>query len=449
LNPAVPGSTNRRAVRWLRNQLPELVASGVISSENARAIERHYESTESRSNFGFVLLATIGSALIGAGIILLIAHNWDDLSRGTRTVIAFLPLLIAQALAAFVLLHRNESQPWRESVAVFDLAAVATAISLVSQTYQVQGTFDSFLRVWLLLSVPIVYLLRTTFGALVYIVGATVWLFNRWSLFGAAQNPNFFWLLLVLIIPFLWIRYRQDRDGWGTAFLVIVLALASVVGLGFTAEFAKSNLGNVAFAGLLTTIYLCGIKFFPRENGRLSALAILGGIGIGVTAIVLSFEPIWHITRDDLWGQRGGAQNLGLVLELLFPLVAIFLAGWDFFRKRHRFSVSAAAFAIVAAGAWGIANLCEYSNITTSCSWAAAIMINCYTLLLGVDILARGIHANSIVRANFGLLLIAALAMSRFFDSDLSFLARGVGFIVVGAGFLVANIVFFNNRTAT
>jgi uncharacterized membrane protein len=72
LNPAVPGSTNRRAVRWLRNQLPELVASGVISSENARAIEHHYESTDSRSNFGFVLLAAVGAALIGAGIILLI-----------------------------------------------------------------------------------------------------------------------------------------------------------------------------------------------------------------------------------------------------------------------------------------------------------------------------------------------------------------------------------------
>ena len=30
---------NRRAVRWLRGQLPELVAAGAIRSENARAIE--------------------------------------------------------------------------------------------------------------------------------------------------------------------------------------------------------------------------------------------------------------------------------------------------------------------------------------------------------------------------------------------------------------------------
>ena len=74
--------------------------------------------------------------------------------------------------------------------------------------------------------------------------------------------------------------------------------------------------------------------------------------------------------------------------------------------------------------------------------------MNCYALWLGIDILMRGIRANSAARANFGLLLIAALAISRFFDSELSFVTRGLGFIVVGAGFLVANILLFKKRSA-
>ena len=60
----------------------------------------------------------------------------------------------------------------------------------------------------------------------------------------------------------------------------------------------------------------------------------------------------------------------------------------------------------------------------------------------------RGIRSDSLARANFGLLLIATLAISRFFDSDLSFVTRGIGFIVVGAGFLVANILLFKKRSA-
>src|SRR5205807_9007611 len=84
----------------------------------------------------------------------------------------------------------------------------------------------------------------------------------------------------------------------------------------------------------------------------------------------------------------------------------------------------------------------------TNCSFAAAALMNCYALWLGIDILVRGIRSNSLARANFGLVLIAALAISRFFDSELSFVTRGLGFIVVGAGFLVANILLFKKRSA-
>ncbi len=435
----MPGSINRRAVRWLRGQLPELVAAGAISSENARAIERHYESVKPRTNFGFVILATVGAALVGAGIILLIAHNWDELSRPTRTIIAFLPLLIAQALVVFVLLRRNESRPWREAVAVFDVAAVATAISLISQTYQIQGSFAEFMRVWLLLSIPIVYLLRTTLGAVVYVIGTIVWLFSRWGFFSREANPMLFWILLLLVVPYFLIRFRKDRNSRETATLAIALAVSAVFGLGSTAEFAKADLGGIAFAGLFAAIYLCGIKFFPRTDERLHIVALLGGIGVGVTAIVLGFESSWRMSHDLNWGERTATANFALALELLFPVVAVCLAGLDVFRRRFEFSLTVAATPIIVAIAWGIAKSCD-------CSFVAAAIMNCYALLLGIDILARGIRTNSIARANFGLLLIAALAISRFFDSDLSFVTRGVGFIIVGAGFLIANILLFRKR---
>jgi uncharacterized membrane protein len=443
----VAGSINRRAVRWLRGQLPELVAAGAISSENADAIDRHYGLPESRTNFGFIILATVGAALVGAGIVLLIAHNWDDLSRATRTVIAFIPLLIAQGLVAFVLMRRNESRPWREAVAVFDVAAVATAISLISQTYQIQGSFADFMKVWLLLSIPIVYLLRTTIGAVVYVIGALVWLDSRWGfVFGRTENPMFFWGFLLLAAPYFWICFRRNRDSRETATLGVVLALATIFGLGVTAEFTKADLGAIAFAGLLTTIYLCGIKFFPRTDERLHVIALQGGIGIGITAIVLSFKSVWHMSHTVPWGQGSGAQNLGVLLELLFPVAAICLLAWDVFRKQCRFSLSAAVFPLVVAIVWGIVRWCDAQGTDPRCEFAAATLINCYALWLGIDILVRGIRSDSLARANFGLLLIATLAISRFFDSDLSFVTRGIGFIVVGAGFLVANILLFKKR---
>ena len=446
------GVRNRWAIRWLRSQLPELVASGVITSENAQAIERHYEHDEHGTNFAFVLLATLGSALVAAGIILLIAHNWDDLSRATRTAIAFLPLLIAQALVVFTLMRRNESRPWCEAAAIFDVAAVATAISLISQTYQLQGTFADFMRTWLLLSIAIVYLLRTTLGAIAYVIGCVVWLFAGWGMFSPEGNPMLFWLLLVLVVPYVAIRFRHDHDSRETATLVIILALAALFGVGATAEFANAHVGAIAYAGLATVIYLCGMKFFPQATGRLHPLAVVGGIAIGVVTIVLSFESNWHMTYYVGSVSRSSTANLAVAVELLFPIAAVCLAGFDLLGRRAAFSLSAALLPIFAAVAWAITHLCELPDNkwhSTSCSFAAATLMNCYALLLGIDILARGIRTNSIARANFGLLLIAVLAICRFFDSDLSFVARGVGFIIVGLGFLVANLLLFKRRTAS
>lgn len=443
------GVRNRRAIRWLRSQLPKLVASGVISSENARAIDGYYEHDQPRVNFAFVILAALGSALVAAGIILLIAHNWDDLSRATRTGVAFLPLLIAQALVVFTLMRRNESRPWREATAIFDVAAVATAVSLISQTYQVQGTFADFMRTWLLLSIVIVYLLRTSLGAIAYVIGCALWLFARWS---PTENPMLFWFLLMLVIPYVAIRFRSDCESRETTTLVITVALATMFGVGATAEFADASVGAIAYAGLATAIYLCGIKFFPQPAGRLHLVALLGGIAICVATIVLSFESNWHMTYRVASVPRTWAANLAVVVELLFPIAAVCLASFDLLRRRAEFSLSAALFPIVTAIAWAITHLCEFPNErwrSTRCSFAAGTVMNCYALLLGIDILARGIRTNSMARANFGLLLIAALAICRFFDSDLSFVARGVGFIVVGVGFLVANLLLFKRRTAS
>lgn len=446
------GSINRRAVRWLRGQLPELVAAGAISSENAAKIEHHYGSIESRSNFGFVILATVGAALVGAGIVLLIAHNWDDLSRATRTVIAFVPLIIALGMVAFVLRQRNESQPWREAVAIFDFAAVATAISLISQTYQIQGSFAEFMKVWLLLCIPIVYLLRSGFGAVVYAIGLIVWLCAReMAFFVRSANPMFFWIAFLLVVPYFLLRYWKDRDSREVTALGIALIIALTFGLGFTTEFAKSDLGPVAFAGLFTAIYLAGIRFFPRSDEQLHILTLLGGIGIGVTAIVLSFESNWHLGREFFWGERTLQANIAFALEFILPAIAIVLAAFDVFRRRFQFSIAAAVFPVVTAITLGIANLCDKAPerwLGSRCSFAAAAIMNCYALSLGIEILVRGIRANSVARANFGLLIIAALAISRFFDSELSFVTRGLGFIIVGAGFLVANILMFKKRSA-
>src|SRR3954467_8779581 len=140
-------SADRSGIRWLLSELPDLVANGVLNQETADALRQHYSlqpSGEPR-RIGFILSAILGSVLVGAGVILLVAHNWDFLSRPVRCGIAFTPLVLSQALAIFVLLRRGQSTAWRETAAILNVAAIGTAMALVSRTYQIQGDFARFI----------------------------------------------------------------------------------------------------------------------------------------------------------------------------------------------------------------------------------------------------------------------------------------------------------------
>src|SRR5207342_2881957 len=107
---------DRRHIEWINRELPDLVADGVLSPEAAARLRDHYgaASTTPRRPWALVAFGILGAVLIGAGIILLLAHNWDSFSRELRTVLAFMPLVITQALAGWVLWTGKQGAAWRE-----------------------------------------------------------------------------------------------------------------------------------------------------------------------------------------------------------------------------------------------------------------------------------------------------------------------------------------------
>ena len=190
--------------------------------------------------------------MIGAGDILLVAHNWDFLSRPVRCAIAFVPLVLSQALGVFVLLRRNESAPWRESAAILNVAAIGTAIALVSQTYQIQGDFARFILVWMLLALPIVYLFRTSLGSrhLFCRRHRLGFFLENGDFFGAQPNDLWVWPLLLLGIPAFHNRsLRQNRNGYGMLLAAVGACDGGAFSLGQTDDFGAQSFWRCSFAG--------------------------------------------------------------------------------------------------------------------------------------------------------------------------------------------------------
>jgi hypothetical protein len=67
-------------------------------------------------------------------------------------------------------------------------------------------------------------------------------------------------------------------------------------------------------------------------------------------------------------------------------------------------------------------------------------------LLIGIREIQKGNEEISIARLNFGVLIIAILITCRFFDTEMSFIARGILFILVGVGFFGLNYYLLKNK---
>jgi hypothetical protein len=76
----------------------------------------------------------------------------------------------------------------------------------------------------------------------------------------------------------------------------------------------------------------------------------------------------------------------------------------------------------------------------------AQLLVNILVLLLAVHTIRDGAQRNHLGILNYGLLIITALITCRFFDTDFSFVLRGLLFIAIGIGFFAANYYMIQKR---
>ncbi len=431
-------ASNRKGWRWLHGELPVLVSAGVLTPESAERLKAHYgEPGEgwSAGRIAGIVMGMLGALLVGGGVILLLAHNWADLSRPTRTVLSFAPLLVAQALA-FYTLWTGRGTAWREGVGVGLALAVAAAISLIGQTYHIHGDLGAFIFTWMLLILPTIYLLNSSATAAIYLAGITWWAgYAQWR----QDDVLLYWPLFALALPHLWLAWRREPFGPRAAWLGWVGCITLSAGTGIALEKALPGLWTVIYAALFATLYLAGRRWTPDEDvaGWRNPLPAFGSCGIVILGLMLSCAWPWDDAgwRSYRWtegySQLAAIADYLLLLALLGSAVALaVLAAVQKGRDRLWLGV----FPVVVLTGYLLAAFVQAEE-------PAVLLVNLYLLVMGIALGVAGIRNARLGLVNAGMLVVCSLILLRFFDSDFSFVARGIAFIILGAGFFGANLV--------
>lgn len=415
----------------------ELVNADVITQETADKIQKFYENKKGQSqNRIFIIFGVLGAMLVGLGIILIIAHNWDEFPRIIKTFLAFIPLIFGQILCGYILIKKRDNIAWNESGTTFLFFAVGASISLISQIYNMPGNLASFLLTWILLCLPLVYVMRSYIGSLLYLAGITYYICEAayWSY--SSYETYIFWILFLVILPHYYFLHKKKPESNFTIFHNWFIPLSVITALGSVAN-NNEELMFVAYFGLFGLLYLIGNSpLFNQQKIRNNGYLVSGSVGTIILLFMLSFDWFWK----DLGNKNFQVEEIITSPEFLTSafIFLLFMVVFYFKNKDKKLAnIKPQEFIFL---------LFIIIFIIGLYSIFAMVLINILIFTLGIMIIITGTKQSHLGILNYGLLIITVLIIFRFFDMDLSFVAKGIIFILVGVGFFTANYLILKKR---
>ena len=385
---------DRSFAEQLSRESAAWVADGIVSAEQAAAIQGRYESArEERRGRATAALAAIGAIAVGFGVIGFFAANWEEMSHGLRL------LLITVALAgtygaAFHLRERTGRSPRvGEALYVLGVLLFGASLFLVGQMYNVEAHDPLALLLWAGAATATALVVRSRVLAAVAAL-----IFTGWVGFE--------------------IGLAVDDRGGGDRYAALPVA----------AVFYGSALYGLATAAQerIRAPWFAESGF--AEAGR--------RIGLPVAAAGL-FVFTFSEAADELG--PGGDELDGLLLVPFLLLAALALAGAGALvlaaRPSGRYEAGAITLAIatllLALAAGGDGDV-------------YALVFNLLFAAVALGIIYVGYLSDEPWLVNLGVLFVATDLIARYFDFFWSALPRSVG--MIGAGVLILGIAYFLER---
>jgi hypothetical protein len=292
---------------------------------------------------------------------------------------------------------------------------------------------SGFLFTWMILSLPIVYVMHSSMTSLLYIIGIT-WYASELSYFNYPNQPAWwYWPMFLAIIP----HYYSLSKSAGNFFHFHswFMCLSLVISLGTVAEH-NGLFMYIAYFSLLSGFVSLG-QLQPYKDQKLisNAFLIIGSLGVIGMLLSLSFDWFWNDLSVRTFS------NIFTSPEFLTSSVVTLVAGYLLYRCLQGSSLLDLNLKSLAFIIFVILFLVGFRFPTQ-----AQILINLCIFLFAVFTIISGARQDKLTILNYGLLILTALIACRFFDTHMTFILRGLLFVFVGVGFFTANYYMIRKR---
>lgn len=425
----------RKRIEWLRKEVDRWVHEGIIGPEEGGKIKLKYPLEEEIS-WSRVIFSSIGAILIGLGVILFFAYNWDKMHKYFKLTVVFSSILIFHGLGWYFSREGSRNRVIGEALHLLGTMLFGAGIWLVAQIYHIEEHFPNAFLIWAIGALSLAWLLPSLSHGILAAVLFALW---HGSEAGNFANPNHLGLIVILagLLPLAWVK--RSRVLFGSVIAAFLISLAFTAEALSTRVFLTKLLLPLMFF-MSTVLISAGLimkkkDLFPQSA---SVASIFGYILYFPILYGLTFKGSWKNITCKFTDIEGAVYfSVSAILALaawivtVLPVEKIKENVQNLFRN-GLIGVPAAIvlYLVIALGLPGME------------IWGAASLFNIVFLFHSVMLILEGCRS---VRFNVtvaGCLLFALVAVSRYVDLFESLLVRSIVFLVVGAALFGVSAFF-------
>jgi len=408
---------------WIHSESSRWVREQIITDAQAARICSLYP-TPTTVPWGLLLFTGFGAVVLGLGVILLLAYNWDELPKIAKLGLVFGSVAAAHGGA----LHLRRLDGWRpilgEAVALLGTMFFGAGIWLVAQIYNIDEHYPNGFLFWGLGALAMAWAMDSIPQALVSVVVLTIWGCTEIFAFHSAIDGS--WLLIAIGVGAL--AWRKHSS------LLLATVLASLYILILSNAGYWSNESGVFFSALAFSVGLLGTRHLldvPMRNAGFGrVIAFFGFTGFLICAFILTFEnTAEHLLK---WSLPEDAAAWVWFYRWVLPVAA--LANWclpllRLFREkstavpREEWLCPIAIFYSLGLSLAGLSSEHEL----------ATLAFNLIVLALATAWMVRGCRDGQRRDMIIGSLILTTLVFARYFDLFDNLAARGAAFLLLGA----------------
>lgn len=188
----------QRWVKKLGEEARQWVAEGIIDAGQEERLNARYRGRLEYSRL-INTVVTLGSILIGLGILLFVASNWDKLGRPSKIGIIFSVICVFNFAGYYFRYIKREFPGLSEGFLLIGAFSFGAGVWLIAQMYQIHYNFSAGIIFWILGILPPAVFYRSWILATLAAILSFIWLASYHSYYHYREGYGFFILAAVIL----------------------------------------------------------------------------------------------------------------------------------------------------------------------------------------------------------------------------------------------------------